>query len=151
MEAFFSGLNFAKNRILLIAPPPMERGEWVPHQSLIDASLRLAQSYQALSKRLGIRFADAGGWNISLAFDGVHFTEEGHKAFAEELYQSLNKGESFMLEVGIKAPDFTLSDQDGKQVSLSDFLGRKIVLYFYPKDKPDTNAAEILSYLAGEQ
>ena len=134
MEAFFSGLNFAKNRILLIAPPPMQRGEWVPHQSLIDASLRLAQSYQALSKRLGIRFADAGGWNISLAFDGVHFTEAGHKVFAEGLYQSLNKGESFMLEVGMKAPDFTLSDQDGKQVSLSDFLGRKIVLYFYPKD-----------------
>ena len=39
-----------------------------------------------------------------------------------------------MLEVGMKAPDFTLSDKDGKQVSLSDFLGKKIVLYFYPKD-----------------
>ena len=56
-----------------------------------------------------------------------------------------------MLEAGMKAPDFTLFDQDGKQVSLSDFPGRKIVLYFYPKDKPDTNAAEILSYLTGAQ
>ena len=39
-----------------------------------------------------------------------------------------------MLEIGMKAPDFTLSDQDGHAVSLSDFRGRKVVLYFYPKD-----------------
>jgi len=39
-----------------------------------------------------------------------------------------------MLEVGMKAPDFTLLDKDGKEISLSDFSGKKIVLYFYPKD-----------------
>ena len=39
-----------------------------------------------------------------------------------------------MLEVGAKAPDFTLQDQRGESVSLSDFLGKKVVLYFYPKD-----------------
>lgn len=39
-----------------------------------------------------------------------------------------------MLEVGKKAPAFTLLDKDGVQVSLSDFLGKKIVLYFYPRD-----------------
>ena len=39
-----------------------------------------------------------------------------------------------MLEVGMKAPAFTLPDKDGNPVSLSDFLGRKVVLYFYPKD-----------------
>ena len=39
-----------------------------------------------------------------------------------------------MLEVGAKAPDFTLNDKDGKEVSLSDFRGKKVVLYFYPKD-----------------
>ncbi|MGN0965679.1 MAG: thioredoxin-dependent thiol peroxidase [Dysosmobacter sp.] len=39
-----------------------------------------------------------------------------------------------MLETGIKAPDFTLPDKDGNSVSLSDFTGRKVVLYFYPKD-----------------
>lgn len=39
-----------------------------------------------------------------------------------------------MLELQSKAPDFTLTDKDGRQVSLSDFLGKKVVLYFYPKD-----------------
>lgn len=39
-----------------------------------------------------------------------------------------------MLEVGTKAPEFTLPDKDGNSVSLSDFLGKKVVLYFYPKD-----------------
>jgi peroxiredoxin Q/BCP len=38
-----------------------------------------------------------------------------------------------MLEVGTKAPDFTLPDQDGNDVSLSDYAGKKVVLWFYPK------------------
>ena len=39
-----------------------------------------------------------------------------------------------MLEVGMKAPDFHLLDKDGNPVRLSDFAGKKVVLYFYPKD-----------------
>ncbi|HIS63833.1 MAG TPA: thioredoxin-dependent thiol peroxidase [Candidatus Avoscillospira avistercoris] len=39
-----------------------------------------------------------------------------------------------MLEVGMKAPNFTLSDKDGNAVSLSDFAGKTVVLYFYPRD-----------------
>lgn len=39
-----------------------------------------------------------------------------------------------MLEVGTKAPDFSLPDQDGKVHTLSEYVGRKIILYFYPKD-----------------
>ena len=39
-----------------------------------------------------------------------------------------------MLEAGMKAPDFTLPDKDGNLVSLSDFAGRRVVLYFYPRD-----------------
>lgn len=39
-----------------------------------------------------------------------------------------------MLEIGQKAPDFTLPDKDGNPVTLSSFLGKKVVLYFYPKD-----------------
>ena len=39
-----------------------------------------------------------------------------------------------MLQKGMAAPQFTLPDKDGNMVSLSDFLGKKVVLYFYPKD-----------------
>ncbi|MBQ4573832.1 MAG: thioredoxin-dependent thiol peroxidase [Clostridia bacterium] len=39
-----------------------------------------------------------------------------------------------MLEVNTKAPDFKLPDKDGNSVSLSDFAGKRVVLYFYPKD-----------------
>ena len=39
-----------------------------------------------------------------------------------------------MIEVGMKAHEFTLKDKNGNDVSLSDFLGKKVVLYFYPKD-----------------
>lgn len=39
-----------------------------------------------------------------------------------------------MLELGSKAPDFTLPDQDGNERKLSDYKGQKVVLYFYPRD-----------------
>ena len=39
-----------------------------------------------------------------------------------------------MLKEGVKAPDFTAKDQNGNKVKLSDLKGRKVVLYFYPKD-----------------
>lgn len=39
-----------------------------------------------------------------------------------------------MLEAGSKAPNFTLPDKDGNMVSLSDFTGKRVVLYFYPRD-----------------
>ena len=39
-----------------------------------------------------------------------------------------------MLTVGTQAPDFTLFDKDGNAVSLSQFLGKRVVLYFYPRD-----------------
>ncbi|MBR7149885.1 MAG: thioredoxin-dependent thiol peroxidase [Oscillospiraceae bacterium] len=39
-----------------------------------------------------------------------------------------------MLEIGMKAPEFTLMDKRGNMVSLSDFRGKKVVVYFYPKD-----------------
>lgn len=39
-----------------------------------------------------------------------------------------------MLKIGTKAPNFTLADQNGKNHTLSDYLGKKVILYFYPKD-----------------
>ena len=55
-----------------------------------------------------------------------------------------------MLEIGTKAPEFTLPDQNGKMHSLSDYLGLKVILYFYPKDntsgctKQACNFAELM-------
>jgi thioredoxin-dependent peroxiredoxin len=51
-----------------------------------------------------------------------------------------------MLKVGSKAPDFILSDAEGKKVSLSDFKGKKIVLYFYPKDDTPGCTKEACSF-----
>jgi peroxiredoxin Q/BCP len=39
-----------------------------------------------------------------------------------------------MLETGMKAPEFKLQDQNGREVSLSDFKGKKVILFFYSKD-----------------
>src|SRR5512137_1994356 len=46
------------------------------------------------------------------------------------------------LKEGMKAPDFKGTDQDGKEVKLSDFAGKKLVLYFYPKDNTPGCTAE---------
>ena len=78
--------------LLLIALPPLKFGEWVKDQELIYDSITLAKYYKSLAERLEIRFADAGEWNIPLTYDGVHLTEEGHRAFAEGLFNYLNKG-----------------------------------------------------------
>ena len=91
MEAFLRYLQPKCGQLLLIAPPPMKRGEWVTEERLIAESVKLAEAYQALSQRLGIAFVNAGQWNVELTFDGVHFTEAGHRAFAEGLYAYLTK------------------------------------------------------------
>lgn len=85
MEAFLRGLPIHRDIILLIAPPPLEPGQWVWESRLIEVSRRLGKEYRAVAQKLGIRFADAASWDIELCFDGVHFTEKGHQAFAEAL------------------------------------------------------------------
>ena len=87
LEQFLSGISLNRSKILLLAPPPMTLGAWVPSPQLIDDSHTFAQLCQALTEQLGIRFADAGKWDISLAYDGVHFTEQGHRAFAAGLLE----------------------------------------------------------------
>ena len=89
LERFLSGLSLNQSKILLIAPPPVALGAWVPSQQLIDDSRTFARLCQTLAERLGIRFADAGKWDIPLAYDGVHFTEQGHRAFAAGLLEEL--------------------------------------------------------------
>ena len=89
LERFLSGISLKQDKILLIAPPPVTLGEWVPSPQLIDDSHTFARLCRALAERMGIRFADAGKWDISLTYDGVHFTEQGHKAFAAGLLEEL--------------------------------------------------------------
>lgn len=90
MEAFLNPLLPHCKTILLVSPPPMKRGAWVPTDALAAESLQLAEAYQALAQKLGIPFADTRGWNIELAFDGVHFTGEGHHTFASQLINYFN-------------------------------------------------------------
>ena len=87
MEVFLSGGDPSK--MTVIAPPPMVPGLWVQDEELIADSLQLSACYDALCRRLGVRFVDAGQWNVPLSVDGVHFTEEGHRVFAEGLFRAL--------------------------------------------------------------
>ena len=88
--------NITDTAILLIAPPPMRFGDWVQTQRLIDESIRLGGQYRALAKKLGVAFADAGEWSVTLTFDGVHFSPEGHAAFAAGLAETLEQMDSTM-------------------------------------------------------
>lgn len=89
LERFLAAVPLERSKILLIAPPPLTLGEWVPSQQLIDDSHTFAWFCQTLAEQMGIRFADAGKWDITLAYGGVHFTEQGHKAFAAGLLEKL--------------------------------------------------------------
>ena len=89
LERFLTSISLDQSKILLIAPPPVTLGTWVPSQQLIDGSRAFAQLCWALAKRMGIRLTNAGKWDIPLAYDGVHFPEQGHKAFAAGLLEEL--------------------------------------------------------------
>ncbi len=82
---------FPDTRLLLVAPPPMAKGTWVTEPRLVRESARLGSCYQALAERLGTDFADSGTWNIDTLFDGVHFSELGHRAFARGIQAALEK------------------------------------------------------------
>lgn len=83
MERFLKGMD--PEKVLLIAQPPMKPGAWVSGHALIEASVSLAAGFRSLAARMGIHFADAGAWNLPLAYDGVHLTEEGHRLLAGKL------------------------------------------------------------------
>ena len=83
LPAAFWSLDKAAPEIILISPPPMIRGFWVTADSIVQESEVLADHYEELAGSLDIGFLDAGKWKIELTFDGVHFTEAGHHAFAD--------------------------------------------------------------------
>lgn len=75
--------------ILLVGPVSFREGYWVPDRSFIEESEKLLALYQQLAAEMDVRFADANEWGVTLTDDGVHFTREGHKAFAEGLTKAL--------------------------------------------------------------
>ena len=56
-----------------------------------------------------------------------------------------------MLEAGTKAPDFTLPDKEGNPVTLSSFLGKRVVVYFYPRDNTPGCTRQANAYAAAYQ
>ena len=94
MDTFLADVMAAGVKVLLIAPPPMQRGEWVQSDTLIEESEKLRQRYRKLAEERGCFFADAGDWGVELLFDGVHFSPAGHAAFARGLSEALRECES---------------------------------------------------------
>ena len=92
METFLKRIPLSPERILLAAPPILQPGAWVTDQELIAASKELNSAYRRLSDDLSVMFADAGEWNLPLAFDGVHLTEEGHRILGENLSRFFRTG-----------------------------------------------------------
>lgn len=84
MASFLEVLAPLAGTPLLTAPPPMAAGPWSTPASVAQ-SQRLADRYADLARRLGVPFADSGGWGVELSRDGVHFTPEGHRSFARGL------------------------------------------------------------------
>lgn len=89
MEHFLTQLRPHCPGLLLAAPPPMKRGAWVPSDALVEESRRLVGEYRDLAARMEIPFVDTSRWEIPLAFDGVHFSEEGNRIFAAHLKEFL--------------------------------------------------------------
>lgn len=97
MEKFLSRLLAqpaaarGRTKVLLIAPPAMHPGEWVGEERLLDQSARLAACYEELAQTFSVPFADPNPWGIETVFDGVHFSEAGHRAFARGLERRLEE------------------------------------------------------------
>lgn len=89
MERFITSLSISRDRILLISPPQFRAGLWVDDTKTLEHSAQLGAFYQQLSLKHGIDFTDAGKWSIPLCHDGVHFTEKGHKLFADNLLKHI--------------------------------------------------------------
>lgn len=90
MEAFLTQLPPACGQIVLVSPPPLKPGTWISNPQTLDDVLQLAVRYQDLATRLGIGFINTADWKLELTFDGVHFSERDHVAFAEHIYTALS-------------------------------------------------------------
>lgn len=80
--------------IILIAPPYPDEEDLGGGSGLmryVTQSKVMNRGFRKLAEHYGTEFADASGWGIEAAFDGVHFTEEGHAVFAARLTEMLQE------------------------------------------------------------
>ena len=99
-------LSFVKDqcgcRILLIAPPRL--GGVESEGEIQTQSALLNEEYRKMAAAEGFFFADAAAWNIENAFDGVHFSENGHQMFAAEMEKQLRRILVMMRESAVLVP-----------------------------------------------
>ena len=91
MESFLERIPLEKSKILLIGPPRMKPGAWIMEDRLLEDCVRLNAAYREVAEKSGVRYVDATDWDIEVTFDGVHYSEQGHQSFAENLYLALSQ------------------------------------------------------------
>ena len=93
MEGFLRLLcgRFPSSALLLAAPRPMEPGTWVREERLVRESALLGTEYKAVAEKLGVPFVDCADWGVESVYDGVHFSEAGHQAFARGILTALQE------------------------------------------------------------
>ena len=89
MAQFLSHIEDENMKVILIGPPPMKPGAWITDERLLTDSVRLISAYETVAKNTGVSFIDTSHWDIDVTYDGVHYSEKGHRSFAENLYQKL--------------------------------------------------------------
>lgn len=85
MDRFLDSISGAAKKIMLISPPVLQCGDWVQDDDLLEESQELGERYREVADRKGCLFADSGEWGVEMAYDGVHFSPEGHAVFAQRL------------------------------------------------------------------
>ena len=67
-----------------------EKSAWVESEALLENARALAPLYRELAERCGAFFCDTAAWDIPVVFDGVHFSEDGHRRFAKQMQRVLD-------------------------------------------------------------
>ena len=91
MEQLLSYLvdgNAPECRIIVIAPPLIGKG-LDPAGAYFTESLKMNIAFLVLAEKHGLTALDAGSWGIQLSYDHVHFSQEGHRAFAERFSEAI--------------------------------------------------------------
>ncbi|MEY8339062.1 GDSL-type esterase/lipase family protein [Lachnospiraceae bacterium 62-35] len=82
-------ITIAQPQIILASPPQMRIGQEGSLGKQMEAAAEaLREEYCSLAKQYGLLYMDVGGWKIPLAYDGVHFTGDGHRLFAEKVWET---------------------------------------------------------------